>query len=1351
MFCGQRWHRCRTVFFTLSLLLASIAPAGGISVSADDRIIAAGTDAGLSPPPVLITEILPDSVDIQGSSGSDDAYEYIEIYNNSNRPMDLKDYKIIYRYPNGNESDAIWNHEPESVILEPGKTLLFWLKNANNANVTIDDFNAHYGSNLVLNRDVVRISAGMHSGRTRWIVVATNTGHEIVSAAYNLGVDDTQSDLGVVYRYPEDGTNQMVKISSRTVRATPGTVDSGQVPASLQELPEDTTPPLLINQTGSEAEPASPVEFAVKAEDSSLLKTVSLHYKTDRQNAFTKVQLKGQGLGSVYRHTLDGLQILGSKSIEYYFTASDGFNETTSEQFTTNIENSSVSPRVNLKENRYITGMEWVKGTDSRSEPDSLRITIDGNEMAPVRRGLEHKAYFAFDANGADKNYKNVVKHNDTVVHQFDYGVSGYKTVMVPVDGIIEGANRISLVAGSFTAPYDGTSKENLDDFDVRNVRLLLADGTMLRDPKYSNPSTVLDMGDNGRFLPVVDFTFTISKEQARSAVYKWDTTSFSDGPHRVTVTASDGLTAEAAVWVDNHGPIIQTSLIEGKSYKGSIVINGTITDEVSGVRSSEITLDGQKISLPYQTSSAELTPGSHTLTITAHDQQGNRSEKTVRFSSVEEHPYLPEAVSPANGAEDIRLNAALQVKVKDPTEDPLQVSFFRGYRYGADVQENVTVFSGASDTEPPVGLYIPGERRLTEEELTSVKSADGSFLTNDSTMKFPYLRYEVKLEGHYSQEDKVQLAWEGRSLPGRKVTLYAWNYSKSRWIALDSRTSISEESFVLMGTVTAQEYVKDRTAQFIVQDQLDNGGSEKYSFVWLPDTQFYSQTFSHIFDSQVNWIRDHAEENQVKYVFHTGDLVENYHQDYQWANADRTMKVLEDAGIPYGVIAGNHDVSPTNDYTMYSKYFGASRFEDKPFYGESYKDNRGHYDLISAGGVDYIMAYMGWGIGSEEIEWLNKVLSEHSDRKAILGFHDYVLANGQISATGQMLFDQVVKRNPNVFMVISGHYTGSALNTVKVDDNGDGTPERTVYQILSDYQELGEGGDGYMKLFTFDPGTGTVEVKTYSPYKDDYNYYDPVQYPNKDEFNLSVDLTPQVKRVATDSIEVKVYSKELIGSPQSVSSGQTAEVRWNDLDPKQIYFWYAAAQDAYGGHSISDLWSFTTANMLPAPQNLRAAEVTDTSITLAWDPIRIGGTRSVTYDVYMNGMPNATVAGAVYKMTNLVPDTEYTFFIVANDRTGAYSEPSPAMTVQTKVNLSVIQFWTNRFIASGELRGPLAAQLSNQLEQAEHQQIKGDLDKARKHMEDFLRHLNNQAMGEHITPTAISTLNSKVNALLKQ
>ena len=63
----------------------------------------------------------------------------------------------------------------------------------------------------------------------------------------------------------------------------------------------------------------------------------------------------------------------------------------------------------------------------------------------------------------------------------------------------------------------------------------------------------------------------------------------------------------------------------------------------------------------------------------------------------------------------------------------------------------------------------------------------------------------------------------------------------------------------------------------------------------------------------------ENQEAMKIKYVFHTGDLVDESDKEEQWNNADQFMKTLDDANVPNGVLAGNHDVDhKTNDYTQY-------------------------------------------------------------------------------------------------------------------------------------------------------------------------------------------------------------------------------------------------------------------------------------------------------------------------------------------------------------------------------------------------------------------------------------------------
>src|SRR5690606_25321806 len=67
----------------------------------------------------------------------------------------------------------------------------------------------------------------------------------------------------------------------------------------------------------------------------------------------------------------------------------------------------------------------------------------------------------------------------------------------------------------------------------------------------------------------------------------------------------------------------------------------------------------------------------------------------------------------------------------------------------------------------------------------------------------------------------------------------------------------------------------------------------------------------------------------------------------------------------------------------------------------------------------------------------------------------------------------------------------------------------------------------------------------------------------------------------------------------------------------------------------------------------------------------------------------------------------------------------------------------------SGELKEPLVKQLSRSLEQADRQDQKGRTEQAVKHMEDFLKHLNDQGMKGRATDRARKKLAAEAHALI--
>ncbi|MBR5134612.1 MAG: hypothetical protein IKV35_03325, partial [Clostridia bacterium] len=237
----------------------------------------------------------------------------------------------------------------------------------------------------------------------------------------------------------------------------------------------------------------------------------------------------------------------------------------------------------------------------------------------------------------------------------------------------------------------------------------------------------------------------------------------------------------------------------------------------------------------------------------------------------------------------------------------------------------------------------------------------------------------------------------------------------------------------------------------------------DNFTILWTTDPQWYSFAYPELIEHQNDWVVDNYAKYDMRYIVHTGDFVNYPNEHAQWKVMDKQYKKWDEAGLAYGVLAGNHDVDGS-DHTTYSQYFGESRFNSKPWYGGSYENNFGHYDLMTIDGIEFIFVYMGYNSSYKQADydWLNSVLAAYPNRIAMLAFHDYMQANGKRSPNGDLFFEKVVLKNPNVRMVMCGHNYNSTRKIDTIDDNGDGVADRTVYQIMANYQSTTNGGNGF-------------------------------------------------------------------------------------------------------------------------------------------------------------------------------------------------------------------------------------------------------------------------------------------------
>ncbi len=264
----------------------------------------------------------------------------------------------------------------------------------------------------------------------------------------------------------------------------------------------------------------------------------------------------------------------------------------------------------------------------------------------------------------------------------------------------------------------------------------------------------------------------------------------------------------------------------------------------------------------------------------------------------------------------------------------------------------------------------------------------------------------------------------------------------------------------------------------------------DPFTVVLIPDTQHYSDSSSNIihFINQTQWVMDNRVAKNIALVSHVGDVVQNGSNLTEWNRADGAMDTLDtNPDQTYGVVLGNHDhnggLAADNDATNYISFFGAARYVGKLWYGGDSPDGRNHYHRFSAGGREYlhlIIEYHGASAdnsnSAEVITWAQGVLDANPGIPTILSTHEYLNTGGGRSTYGNDIFNAIVKGNPQVFMVLCGHWHGEAHSIAQNDAGQD------VFQILADFQERANGGDGWLSLIEFDEDNSTINVTTYSP-----------------------------------------------------------------------------------------------------------------------------------------------------------------------------------------------------------------------------------------------------------------------------
>ena len=260
-------------------------------------------------------------------------------------------------------------------------------------------------------------------------------------------------------------------------------------------------------------------------------------------------------------------------------------------------------------------------------------------------------------------------------------------------------------------------------------------------------------------------------------------------------------------------------------------------------------------------------------------------------------------------------------------------------------------------------------------------------------------------------------------------------------------------------------------------QDQSlpqENPAPAGFTIVVLPDTQHYSRNYPAIFQSQTQWVVANEEKENIVFLTHLGDIVDSQTLDFEWKNADQAMSLL-DGIVPYGLSIGNHD-----DKKKFNQYFPVSRFEDYSWYGGHYgQGSENNYQFFQAEGLEFIIFHLEYLPADKVLLWADKILEQYPEKRAIVTSHACLDYAGYRDGTGQRIFDQF-KDNENWFLLLCGHIHAEAHQAEIVAG-------RPFYQLLADYQDRVNGGNGLLRLLRFVPDENKIYVRTYSPYTGEY------------------------------------------------------------------------------------------------------------------------------------------------------------------------------------------------------------------------------------------------------------------------
>ena len=274
--------------------------------------------------------------------------------------------------------------------------------------------------------------------------------------------------------------------------------------------------------------------------------------------------------------------------------------------------------------------------------------------------------------------------------------------------------------------------------------------------------------------------------------------------------------------------------------------------------------------------------------------------------------------------------------------------------------------------------------------------------------------------------------------------------------------------------------------------------GNYDYAIAVIGDPQYATRRNPEAMRKAYSWIAANKDEKNIRHAIFLGDLTDQC-QPKEWQEVADALKILEDAGITYSLVRGNHDTAlsgldskyePTATPEAFDEIFardGSYYLTDLLANGGLYEEGsvKNTYRTLDCEGDKWLILNLDWRVDDAVISWAGSVLEAHPDHRAIIVTHDYMNRTLSPSTNGKALWERLAGQYENVVLALGGHYSWDNINVLK----SEGVHGNTVTQMLIDAQLVDYylSGVGMVTMFYFSENGSIVDIEHYSPTRDSY------------------------------------------------------------------------------------------------------------------------------------------------------------------------------------------------------------------------------------------------------------------------